>query len=65
MTQYNTREQLTVTSSNPIDFTWGVNMPDIMEQADICGDCFELYEYEDYIGVAHQLMAEEMGYATL
>ena len=32
---------------------------------DICQDLFELYDYEDYIGIAHQIIAEEMGYETI
>ncbi len=27
------------------------------------GQWSPLYEYEDYVGIAHQIMAEELGYA--
>jgi len=30
---------------------------------DICDDHFDLYDYEDYLGVAHQILAMEWGLA--
>ena len=36
-----------------------------VDAEDICEDTFDLYDYEDYIGIAHQIIAEEMGYETI
>jgi len=36
----------------------------LVDCSDICQDHFELYDYEDYLGIAHQLIAEELGYET-
>ena len=52
-----------LTTTNP----WWLYDPDpiTVNCADICGDYFDIYDYEDYLGIAHQLIAEELGYETI
>lgn len=52
-------EQLTTTSGNDMMFKWDVNGTPVEEP--VCDCRFGLYEYEDYVGVAHQIMAMEWG----
>jgi len=29
---------------------------------DVCNDHFDIYHYDDYVGIMHQLLAEDLGY---
>lgn len=52
-------EQLTTTSGDDMMFKWDIEGSPVEES--VCDCCFGLYEYEDYVGVAHQIMAMELG----
>lgn len=51
-------------SYSSYDFSWGMNETCSEEDIEFLedGPWSPLYEYEDYEGIAHQIMAEELGY---
>lgn len=51
------------TSSEGGSFEWFHMRQEDPEFVEEC--CFDIYDYEDYLGVAHQIMAEELGLTNI